>query len=239
MAKVATVKELDCRLQGGAAGPEFRPTPGPVCHRRSWSPERRPERPPADTERRLRHRFRVVGDSFAGIRISGGQISKGRDGGPLAGASARVESAGEIDRRITATRLLLTGPFALAMRKKKDKRELYLTVEGNGFAFMVEVDPKKSLAARKFAAHLSDLARKAEREGEYRQKADAELAAVRAERQAAQVGPGPAPPPPPPPPATARPPEWAPDPSLRHELRFWDGAQWTRHVSDGGVASTD
>lgn len=32
---------------------------------------------------------------------------------------------------------------------------------------------------------------------------------------------------------------WHPDPSGRHELRYWDGSAWTEHVSDGGVAGTD
>jgi hypothetical protein len=32
---------------------------------------------------------------------------------------------------------------------------------------------------------------------------------------------------------------WSPDPSGRHQLRYWDGATWTDHVSDGGVAGTD
>lgn len=39
--------------------------------------------------------------------------------------------------------------------------------------------------------------------------------------------------PPPPPPA------WAADPTGRHEHRYWDGAAWTHHVANGGVASTD
>ncbi|WP_378527867.1 AIM24 family protein [Nocardioides vastitatis] len=30
---------------------------------------------------------------------------------------------------------------------------------------------------------------------------------------------------------------WHPDPTGRHELRYWDGAQWTEHVSDQGVQS--
>jgi uncharacterized protein (AIM24 family) len=30
---------------------------------------------------------------------------------------------------------------------------------------------------------------------------------------------------------------WHPDPAGRHELRFWDGAQWTEHVSDDGIHS--
>lgn len=32
---------------------------------------------------------------------------------------------------------------------------------------------------------------------------------------------------------------WHPDPAARHELRWFDGSQWTNHVSDDGVASTD
>ena len=32
---------------------------------------------------------------------------------------------------------------------------------------------------------------------------------------------------------------WAPDPLGRHHYRYWDGAQWTEHVSDNGVVSTD
>ena len=31
---------------------------------------------------------------------------------------------------------------------------------------------------------------------------------------------------------------WHPDPTGRHELRYWDGTQWSEHVSDGGVQST-
>ena len=35
------------------------------------------------------------------------------------------------------------------------------------------------------------------------------------------------------------PPGWHPDPTQRHELRFWDGTQWTQNVSDAGQASVD
>jgi hypothetical protein len=53
----------------------------------------------------------------------------------------------------------------------------------------------------------------------------------------------PSPPPPPalrsepPPPAT--PASWLPDPTGRHQLRYWDGAHWTEHVSDGGATTND
>ena len=32
---------------------------------------------------------------------------------------------------------------------------------------------------------------------------------------------------------------WLADPTGRHELRYWDGATWTSHVSDAGVAGQD
>lgn len=32
---------------------------------------------------------------------------------------------------------------------------------------------------------------------------------------------------------------WHPDPTGRHELRYWDGGDWTAHVSDAGVTALD
>ena len=39
--------------------------------------------------------------------------------------------------------------------------------------------------------------------------------------------------------AGAHPANWYPDPAGRHELRYYDGAQWTDHVSSGGRQSVD
>jgi uncharacterized RDD family membrane protein YckC len=33
--------------------------------------------------------------------------------------------------------------------------------------------------------------------------------------------------------------EWHPDPTGRHQYRYWDGARWTDHVADGGVSGFD
>jgi hypothetical protein len=35
------------------------------------------------------------------------------------------------------------------------------------------------------------------------------------------------------------PPAWHPDPSDRFASRYWDGARWTEHVSDGNSTSVD
>jgi len=35
------------------------------------------------------------------------------------------------------------------------------------------------------------------------------------------------------------PPAWHPDPSGRHQQRYWDGGRWTAWVADGGVAGRD
>ena len=32
---------------------------------------------------------------------------------------------------------------------------------------------------------------------------------------------------------------WCPDPTHRHESRYWSGSDWTAHVSDGGVVGSD
>jgi hypothetical protein len=50
-------------------------------------------------------------------------------------------------------------------------------------------------------------------------------------------GVGDAPAPPLPAPTVA--PGWHTDPSARHQVRYWDGAAWTAHVSDDGVQTQD
>lgn len=77
----------------------------------------------------------------------------------LAGVQASVESVGELQRRVTVTRMALTGPFAFALKKKRDERDLFLTIEGPDFQWVIEVDPKKGADARQFAAKINTAAR--------------------------------------------------------------------------------
>lgn len=40
-------------------------------------------------------------------------------------------------------------------------------------------------------------------------------------------------------PGSSHPPAWAPDPTGRHQWRWWGGVAWTDHVADDGVAAED
>jgi hypothetical protein len=42
-----------------------------------------------------------------------------------------------------------------------------------------------------------------------------------------------------PPMAPAVPEQWAPDPSGRHQHRWWNGREWTEHVADNGISGID
>jgi hypothetical protein len=101
-------------------------------------------------------------NTFCGIELKDDRIESLRGGGPLVGARATVDAAGQLTARITATRLVLTGPLALALRKKVDQRELYLMVEGAGWAISVAVNPEQGAEARAFAAKINAAATAAE-----------------------------------------------------------------------------
>lgn len=136
---------------------------------------------------------------------------------PLAGAEARVESSGEIDRRRTWTRMALAGPFAPS--KKTDRRELYLSIEGPTFQVALAVDPDHQKQARDFAAALSTRARQS----------------VTTPQQLPPGGYAPPPSTPAPPaqplPPPAVPAGWYNDPAGAPDLRYFDGQGWTTHTA--------
>jgi hypothetical protein len=78
---------------------------------------------------------------------------------PLTGLTARVEDSGTVNRRLTATRMLLLGPLALAAPKKLDDRTAYLIIEGPGVAIMYGVNMRRSVSAgddvRRFAMEMN------------------------------------------------------------------------------------
>lgn len=99
-------------------------------------------------------------NKFHDIEIVGDQIISKDDSGPLVGATARIENAGDIQRRVTVSRVLLTGGVGLFLKKKVDNRELYLTIEGDGYSIVRALDPKKDgTTSREFAARVNSLGR--------------------------------------------------------------------------------
>jgi len=108
-------------------------------------------------KQRIDEREGAKANAFGPICLDSGRVlnSETAEGGSVKGAHATVETSGELEKRVTATRLILTGPLAFGLRKKKDTRQLFLTVEGEDFAFVVEVDPKKQTEARQFAARIN------------------------------------------------------------------------------------
>lgn len=147
---------------------------------------------------------------FGRITVTRGRVEHPDGKGPLAGARATVDTAGGFDRRLSASRVIMTGGLGLFWKKKVDNRELYVLVEGQGFSVVEKVDPKKGAEARKFAGQLNSMA-------------------------AALVPVGGAPSGP----LSSGPPAWGPDPFRRHEARWWDGAKWTDLVMTGGKQGQD
>lgn len=91
---------------------------------------------------------------FSGITLThDGRIESRQGGGSVAGASASVETLGQIRGRRTVKTLGLH-------QKKIDEREAFLSIEGIGWAISVQVDPKDGAAAREFAARVNGVAKK-------------------------------------------------------------------------------
>jgi hypothetical protein len=86
---------------------------------------------------------------FEGVRLFGNdRIESKQGGGPVAGARATVETLGQIRGRRTIKTLGLH-------QKKIDEREVYLTIEGQGWEISVQVDAEDGAKAREFAARVN------------------------------------------------------------------------------------
>lgn len=99
---------------------------------------------------------------FGGIQLYNDRMVYKRETQPLDAVQARVETSGELESRVTVTRAVMLNVVAVALPKKKDRRAVYLTVEGPAFAWLIDVDRKKEADARKFAAKIVDASRKIE-----------------------------------------------------------------------------
>ena len=84
----------------------------------------------------------------------------GHDRVPVVGVSARVESGSDLEKRVTATRLVAMGVFAFGAKKKRGG-ESWLTVEGPDVFWTVEVDRGGERKAREFAMKVNEAAARA------------------------------------------------------------------------------
>jgi|SRR5690625_1998162 len=91
-------------------------------------------------------------------RVKGSGV--GHDRVPVSGVGARVESGSDLERRVTATRLVALGVLAFGAKKKRGG-ESWLTVEGPDVFWTEEVKRGDAAKARKFAAAVNDAAKKA------------------------------------------------------------------------------
>ncbi len=117
-----------------------------------WTDEGRERKAKETAERRQRVELDAArkANTFAGIYLNGDVVESSQGGGPVKGARAYVESAGNISQRATLPRVLLTGPFAFGIPKDFDHRELYLLIEGEGWGVSVKVPPDQGAQAREF-----------------------------------------------------------------------------------------
>lgn len=87
----------------------------------------------------------------AGVTMMGGKFkAPNQMDVPADGARVTIEKGEEAKARITATRVALTGIFALFL--KKDMNKLFITIEGTGGEVLVQPVPaRKEAQARTFA----------------------------------------------------------------------------------------
>jgi hypothetical protein len=126
-------------------------TTGLAANKKNWDEKR------ADLRAQLDAKKDAKGESFEGVTLKAGRVDYKGQGGPVEGATARVETGADARRRITATRVLAVGVFALAARKQAG--HVFLSVEGPGFEFVVEVPVKREADARGFAARINNAAK--------------------------------------------------------------------------------
>ncbi|PZE34027.1 hypothetical protein DEJ21_14350 [Curtobacterium sp. MCSS17_006] len=108
----------------------------------------------------INRRQRETG-KFAGVYLTDGMIGWTDQGHArreaVTGARAEVAVGADAQRRITATRIVLIGVFALAFRKQKGTG--FLTIENASYYLGVPFPIKDERDARAFAAKVNAAAR--------------------------------------------------------------------------------
>jgi hypothetical protein len=109
-----------------------------------------------DEEKAAAKRMRQITATAAsaGLTVMGGRFrAPNQDPVPVEGARITIERGEEAGKRVTATRVLLTGLFALAI--KKDMNQLFITIENGGKVILCPVPAKKEAPARILATMVN------------------------------------------------------------------------------------
>lgn len=149
------------------------------------------------------------------------------------------------DRRATrSSAMLAVGPLGLFVKGEKT-HPVTVVVSAAGDGSVISVASPHNAPFSDIAKALKGGEREAAKAAKAAQKAaspvkesftarlNAAVAQEEAKRAAAAVPAGVALT------TTATPAGWHPDPTERHEMRYWDGTDWTAHVSNAGVPAVD
>lgn len=104
-------------------------------------------------------RIKFKGDDGTALILTDSTISSKGETHSLTGVHAHIEDGSAVGNRITATRVLLLGIFALAA-KKRTGGEKYLIVEGDDFSYAAMVKQKHIGQAIRFKTRIMDAAAK-------------------------------------------------------------------------------
>ncbi|MFI1928339.1 hypothetical protein [Streptomyces sp. NPDC020377] len=110
----------------------------------------------SDEEKAADRRRRQITASAAaaGLTVMGGQFrAPNQEPVPVEGARITIERGEEAGKRVTATRVLLTGVFALMM--KKDMNQLFITIENGEQVMLCPVPASKEAKARVLATMIN------------------------------------------------------------------------------------
>jgi hypothetical protein len=101
-----------------------------------------------------RQRQITTAAASAGLTVIDGKFrAPNQDPVPVEGARITIERGEEAGKRVTATRVLLTGIFALLL--KKDMNQLFITIENGDRVMLCPVPAKKEGAARILATMVN------------------------------------------------------------------------------------
>jgi hypothetical protein len=110
----------------------------------------------SDEEKAAAKRMRQItgAAASAGLTVMGGKFrAPNQEPVDVDGARVTIERGEEAGKRVTATRVLLTGLFALAL--KKDMNQLFITIENGTQVMLCPVPAKKEAAARILATMVN------------------------------------------------------------------------------------